>query len=284
MKRKILYILAAFGGLFFLNGCTSLVLTGMVAPTVENLQKQKDVDLVCEGAPSFLLMIDSMLASRPEDTRLLVTATQAYGAYTAALTVCGRQQRAEVLSEKAREYGLELLAQLGLCQGPKVPLDVMRQNLRRFGKADVPTLFWGAYGWAVWLQYQNGAPAALSDILRVEEIMLRVVELDEGFYHGSAHLFLGMYYGGRPAMVGGKPALSKEHFTRALALSDRRFLAVQVAYAESYARTVFDLDLFRGLLHEVLEYDLENSPDLYLANQVAKRQAAQLLQEMELYF
>ncbi len=274
----------AFGALFFLSGCASLVMTRMVGPTVENLQQQKDVDLVCEGAPSFLLMIDSMLASEPENRKLLITATQAYGAYTAALDVCGRQERARVLSEKAREYGLSLLVQAELCKGRKVPVDAMRQNLKKYGRADVPSLFWGAYGWAVWLQYQGGAPAALSDFLRVEQIMLRVIELDEGFYHGSAHLFLGMYYGSRSAMLGGKPELSQYHFRRALELSNRQLLATQVAYAQSYARTVFDLELYRSLLQEVLDFELENRPDLYLANQVAKRQAVQLLQEMELYF
>ncbi len=272
------------GALVFLNGCTSLVITKLVGPTVENLQKQKDVDLVCEGAPSFLLMIDSMLASNYDDEELLITATQAYGAYTAALDVCGRKERAQVLSEKAREYGLALLGQAGVCKGRREPLDVMRRSLQSFGRSDVPALFWGAYGWAIWLQYENGTPAALSDFLRVEQIMLRVVELDEGFYHGSAHLFLGMYYGSRSAMLGGKPELSKYHFGRALELSSRQLLATQVAYAQSYARTVFDLELYRSLLQEVLEYRLENNPDLYLANQVAKRQAQQLLQEMELYF
>lgn len=267
-----------------LGGCASLVITRVVGPSLDNLQKQKDVDLVCEGAPSFLLMLDSLLASKSTDRKLLITATQAYGAYTAALDVCGRQDRAAVLSEKSREYGLGLLIQAGAWEGREVPVDAMRQNLQGFGKTDVPSLFWGAYGWAVWLQYQSGAPAALSDFLRVEQIMLRVVELDEGYYHGSAHLFLGMYYGSRSAMLGGKPELSQYHFRRAMELNNRQLLATQVAYAQSYARTVFDLDLYRALLQEVLDYELENRPDLYLANQVAKRQARQLLQEMELYF
>ncbi|MEN8256243.1 MAG: TRAP transporter TatT component family protein [Thermodesulfobacteriota bacterium] len=284
MKWKIQRLFMVFCAMFFLSGCTSLMITRVVSPTVENLQKQKDVDLVCEGAPSFLLMIDSMLTSNSDDTDLLITATQAYGAYIAALDVCGRKERATVLSEKSREYGLRLLVQAGVCKSCKVPVDAMRQNLQKFGKSDVPSLFWGAYGWAVWLQYQYGSPAALSDFLRVEQIMLRVVELDEGYYHGSAHLFLGMYYGARSAMLGGKPEQGKEHFRRALELSERQLLATHVAYAQSYARTVFDLDLYRDLLHEVLEFKLEDRPDLYLANQVAKRQARQLLQEMELYF
>lgn len=274
----------ALAAMFLLSGCTSLVISQVVSPTVANLQRQKDVDLVCEGAPSFLLMIDSLLAANPDDEKLLVMATQAYGAYVATLDVCERKGRARALSEKARDYGLGLLAQAGVNKAGHVAVDAMAENLQGFGRSDVDSLFWGAYGWAVWLQYQGGAPAALTDLLRVEQIMLRVVELDEGFYNGGAHLFLGIYYGSRSAMLGGKPKLSQYHFKRALALSKRELLATQVAYAQSYARMAFDLDLYRSLLQEVLDFKLENRPDLYLANQVAKRQARQLIDEIELYF
>lgn len=284
MKREIKGIFMALAAMFLLSGCTSLVISQVVSPTVANLQRQKDVDLVCEGAPSFLLMIDSLLAANPDDEKLLVMATQAYGAYIATLNVCGRKGRARALSEKARDYGLTLLAETGIAQENKVAVDVMAQNLQNFGKSDVASLFWGAYGWAVWLQYQGGAPVALTDLLRVEQIMLRVVELDEGFYNGGAHLFLGIYRGSRSAMLGGKPKLSQYHFKRALELSNRELLATQVAYAQSYARMAFDLDLYRSLLQEVLDFKLENRPDLYLANQVAKRQARQLIDEIELYF
>ncbi len=271
-------------GLLLLSGCSSLIVTNVMEPTIDNLQQQKDVDLVCEGAPSFLLMLDSMLASEPDNVKLLTLASQAYGAYTAALHTCGRPERAEVLSVKARDYGLALLGRVGACQDNKADLDELTVNLRRLDSSDVASLFWGGSGWATWLQFQHGSPEALADLLRVEQIMLRVVELDEGFYHGGAHLFLGIYYGGRPLMFGGKPELARHHFDRALALSDRQFLAVQVAYAGSYARAVFDEELYRRLLEEVLDFDLENRPDLYLINQVAKRQARDLLQEAEQYF
>jgi hypothetical protein len=282
-KRKLSLISGAV--LFLLTGCTSLVVGTVVEPAVENLQKQTDLELVCEGAPAYLLMIDSLLADNPASDSLLLTATRSYGSYTTALAACGRPERAVSLSARSKTLGLTLLAKtLEISAAGGYAADELDRALAGCSKNDVPPLFWGGFGWALWLQYQGGSPAALADLVKVEQIMLRVVELDEGYYQGAAHLFLGSYYGARPQMLGGRPEEARAHFERALALSGRRFLPVQVALAETYARTMFDRELFEQLLREVTAFPLETAPDLALANQVAKKRAAELLADVDRYF
>ncbi|MBI5558410.1 MAG: hypothetical protein HY885_12310 [Deltaproteobacteria bacterium] len=278
-------IIAGGAALLCLGGCASLVINSVIEPAVENLQKQTDLDLVCEGAPAYLLMIDSMLADNPESRRLLLTAAQSYASYTTAMAACGRKDRAVAISEKARNYSLRLLADcLGFSEKKGYTAEELRTALTSCSSHDVPALFWGGYGWALWLQYQEGSPAALAALAKVEQIMLKVVELDEGYYHGAAHLFLGSYYGARSQLLGGKPLESLHHFHRALLLTDRQFLPAQVAFAETYARTTFDRVLFEKLLQEVLVFPLESRPDLALANQIAKKKAAQLRGDIDLYF
>jgi hypothetical protein len=268
-----------------LAGCTSFVVSTVVEPAVDNLQKQTDLELVCEGAPAYLLMIDSLLVDNPENRRLLLTATQSYSSYTTALAACGRTERAALLSKKAKNYAFVLLnGCLHLAAEKGSSLDDLHAALASCSRSDVPSLFWGGYGWALWLQYQAGAPASLAALVKVEQIMQRILQLDEGYYHGAAHLFLGSYYGSRPEMLCGKPAASRTHFERALELGDHQFLAAQVAFAETYARTVFDRELFEQLLREVMDFPLESRPDFALANQVAKKKAGQLLADIDRYF
>lgn len=278
------FILAGMA-ICLLAGCTSLVVSTVVEPAVDNLQKQTDLELVCEGAPAYLLMVDSLLADNPASRRLLLTATRSYSSYTTALAACGRTERAALLSEKAKNYALVLLdGCLHLADEKGYSLDDLHGALASCSRSDVPSLFWGGYGWALWLQYQAGAPASLADLVRVEEIMKRILQLDEGYYHGAAHLFLGSYYGSRPEMLGGKPGESRTHFERALELGDHQFLPAQVAFAETYARTVFDRELFEQLLREVIDFPLASRPDFALANQVAKKKAGQLLADVDRYF
>ena len=277
-RLAALLLLAAF----LSQGCASLVLPPLVGPVVKNLNRQSDLELVCDGAPSYLLLLDSLLVSKPDDTRLLLHGAQAYTAYASLMPECGRPERAAVLGERARAYGLRLLdTHKDLAGAEQMPLAGFSDALASVGPGEVEKLFWGGYSWATWIGFSKGAPAAVADLPRVEQLMLRVLALDEGFYHGGAHLFLGIYHGSRPVLLGGRPEVSRSHFERALALGKRRFLPTLVAYAEYYARQTFDRELYVRLLEEALAFDLSLAPDLTLPNVLARRRAQKMLAKVE---
>lgn len=271
------------GGLLLLSGCASRVILPVVRPVLENLNQQSDLELVCEGAPSFLLMIDSLVAADPENPRLLLSATQAHASQATIMPECGRPGRANAFATKARQYGLRLLARHpGLAHAAELPASAFNETL--LAPVPVPVLFWSATAWATWIGQQQGAPDAMADLPKVEQLMLAVLRRDEGFHQGGAHIFLGIYHGARPAVLGGKPELARAHFERALTLGHRRFLPGLVAYAEHYAKATLDRDLFVSLLNEVLAFDLTAAPKLTLANQAAKRRANRLLERVDEYF
>lgn len=250
---------------------------------VEGINQQTDLELVCDGSASYLLLLDSLLVGKPDNTTLLINSTKAYSAYVMAIPECGRPERSAILSEKSREYGLRLLRiKNGINRADS--LDVMSEKLGSSGKGDVEALFWGAYGWANWISYQQGSPAAVIDLPKIEMIMKKVVELDGTFYNGGAHLFLGIYYSLKPAIYGGDPDASRNHFEKALTISHRRFLPVQVAFANNYAKMVFDRELYEHLLKEVLTFDISTAPDMTLGNVVAQKQAKKLLEGIDDYF
>jgi len=285
VKQFILRIVILFFVISGTGGCAKMAMNSMIGPAVENLQRQNDLDLVCEGTSSFLLLLDSMLESDPDDEHLLMTSTQAFSAYATALDVCGRPERAATVSGKAKKYGLALLAgNQDLQPIDTMELSALQEALTKLTVKDSAALFWAGNGWATWIRYQKGSPAALADLVKVELIMRRVIELDETLYHGGAHLFFGAYFGSKPPMLGGKPEESRIHFEKALAISQREFLPAQLAYAQIYARMMYDRDLFSQLLQEVLDFPIEKRPDIALANQTAKRKASQLLEQVDRYF
>jgi tetratricopeptide (TPR) repeat protein len=269
----------------FAAGCATLVIDPLVDPLTKSLQRQTDLQLVTDGTPTLLLMLDGFLAEHPDNTKLLLAATQAYSAYASTLQEFGNTERAVVLSAKAKKYSTALL-RLPPAAGNKPPkaLADFSKHLQSFTKRDVPSLFWGGYGWATWIKLQDGAPAALADLPKVEQIMRRVLALDESYYYGAAHIFLGYYYGSLPPMLGGKPAESRRHFERALQIADRRFLLAQVTFAESYARQTFDRELFKDLLTEVIDYQGQAGSDLASSNALAKLRAQKLLDHIDDYF
>lgn len=261
-----------------LSSCASYLTATFVEPTVSNLKQQTDLQLVCEGAPAYLLMIDSMIASSPENKNLLRTGTQSYSAYAGALSECsGSDQRITAISDKAHLYGINLLQQF-------LPIQEMNSNkfdqqLLKLDKDDVPFVFWGTLGWITWVQGQSGSPAAMADLVVIEKIMSRLLQLDETFEAGSIHLFFGGYYASKPVLFGGKPELSRIHFEKALKISDRKFLLIQTTYAATLARQTQDEELHNGLLEEVVGFPVDSAPEFALSNRIAVKKARTLLED-----
>jgi hypothetical protein len=84
-------------------------------------------------------------------------------------------------------------------------------------------------------------------------------------------------------MYGGKPEVSRKHFERALTLNKRLFLLTHVSYAQTYARIIFDRELYLKLLTEVIEQPLADS-EIASSNKLAKVIAEKLINQVDEYF
>ncbi len=274
--RRLTYIALGLT-LLLLSSCTKMITKAVVTPAVNNIQQQTDIQLVCDGAPSYLLMVDAMVAGNPEDEDFLRIGSQSFIGYVNALNQCeSSKEKIRVNSDKAKLYGLRLLDQTtSLLKEPKA----FNSNLQKTSKGDVPSLFWGGYGLLTWIQQQNGSPAAMAKLITVEKIMQRVLELDETYQGAGAHLFFGGYLATKPALLGGNPEKARLHFEQALKIGERKFLLTQVTYAKTFARSKFDQKLHDSLLKEVLEFDLNSAPEFGLSNRIAQEKAKELLEE-----
>lgn len=274
----LLPIICVFCLLCGLSSCASLINNTVIKPAVGNLQQQQDIGLVCEGAPAYLLMLDSMLVSSPENQNLLLTAAQSYSAYAAALEECGgTDQRIDAIVMKSRLYGVKLLNTIfPVAKGPDLAFD---KHLAALTSSDVPYVFWGASGWLTWILRQKGSPEAIADIVLIEKLMARLLALDESFQGGSIHLFFGAYHAAKPEMFGGRPDLSASHFEKALAISKRRFLLIHTTFAATLARMTMNRELHDQLLQEVVAFPLESAPEFGLSNRIAVNRAKRLLDE-----
>ena len=64
---------------------------------------QEDPELVRDGVPTLLLLLDSMVVSSPDDPDILGTAAELYAVYGVAFV--DDRQRAKTLTARARELG-----------------------------------------------------------------------------------------------------------------------------------------------------------------------------------
>jgi tetratricopeptide (TPR) repeat protein len=276
--------------LFLLSAClpNKKLTVGATATLLQEVasasSKQSDLRILREGMPAYLMLMDGMIQAWPDNDQLLIAGAQSYSSFASLFVEDRDEAYAQVLYARGKEYALRSLEIRGLKNPLQRPFDDFKEALRRLGKKDVSYLFWSATCWANWIRLNLDSMEALSELPKVEWMMQRVLELDEGFYYGGPHLFMGIWYASRPKIAGGDLKKAQEHFMKALDLGQGKFLMAYVYYAKYYARKMMDKELFISTLQKALETPAETSPDLILINTVAKKEAKELLSQVGDYF
>ena len=269
-----------------LTGCASLVSSAgsrMAQSLGEAVASSNDPQTVHDGLPAYLLLVDGMIAGDPSNPELLLSGARLYSSYATAFV--SDPERTQRLATKGRDYGWQ-----GLCRSQRqtcgiwsAPYEEFASAVERLARDDVPALFGCAAAWATWIQANRSDWVAVADKARVELMMQRVVTLDERFERGAAHLYLGVLDTLLPAALGGKPEEGRQHYERALDLSEGRNLMAKTLLARDYARLVFDRELHDRLCREVTEAD-PREPGLTLSNVLAIEEAQRLLASANDYF
>lgn len=282
----MLKIIAAAVILLQLNACASLVssATSKMADNItQAMLNQNDPATVRDGAPAYLLMIDGLISGDPENVDLLLGGAKLYGAYAGAFVE--DEARARRLAEKSFDYAKRALCLdvKRLCDALGDRLDEFVLKLEKTRKSDIKVIYGLAEAWAGWIRVNASDWNAIADISRLKALLRRCVELDERFEGGGAHMYLGVLESQLPAALGGKPELGRQHFERALEISEGKNLMVSLLMAQYYARLVFDRELHDSLLTKVKAAEADY-PGYTMINMLAKQQAEQLLAESDSFF
>lgn len=245
--------------------------------------EQDDALIVRDGGPAYLIAIDGLIEGDPSNQTLLLSGSRLYAAYASAFVDDG--ERARRLTTRALGYGERALClrEPKLCDVSIGSFDDFAEQLASTDAGDLPALYGFGSAWAGWVQAHSSDWGAIAQLPKLQALMERVVSLDEDYEEGGAHLYLGVLYTLRPASLGGKPELGREHFERAIALSGGRNLMAKLLYAQQYARLVFDQELHDRLLQEVIDAETR-ARGFTLSNTLAQSRARVLLAESEEYF
>ena len=272
--------------IFLLSGCNTLVRSA-TSDLADNLalaiQNQNDPDTVRQGAPAYLIMIDSFIQGSPDDINLLVAGSSLYGSYAGAFAA--EPARSQRLTDKSKQYAQHAFC-VKLpkhCKMAEYRFPEFEKTLQKINQQDLAVLnAWGV-AWAGWIQSRTDDWSAIADIPKVKAIMLRVVELDPGWDKGNAQLYLGVLNSFLPEAMGGNPKLAKSYFDSAISYSEGKNLMVKTLYARYYARMVFNQEFHDKLLREVLESPA-TEPGLTLIITLATELARKRLDESSDFF
>ena len=241
-----------------------------------------DPELIREAIPFGLKTYEGLLEVSPEHEGILLASASGFTAYAYMLQddadqldqtdlVQARElrDRARKLYLRGRDYALRGLE----VEHPHFTAILMtdRQSaIAMTTKDDVPYLYWAGASWAGALSAAKDDLNLIAELPTAGALVGRVLELDETYDLGAAHEFFISYEGSRP---GGSAEQAREHYRRALEISQGKRASVHLALAESVTVQEQNLAEFQALIAAALAVDPDQVPELRLANIIAQRRA-----------
>lgn len=280
---KVRFIPALATLILLMSGCQSMI-TGPLSDSISSaILNQDDPQLVREGAPAYMLLIEGMINESPNNGALLIGGAKLFGAYSTVFAE--EQKRARMMANKALNFSERAicLKKKAFCNASSMSYKQLKPLIDKLGKGDIEVLYTFATSWAGVIQLNTDSWKYIGQLAQVQLLLEKVVALDDTYEGGQPHIYLGVLHSQIPPAQGGNPERGRQHFERAIELSKGRDLMAKVMYAENYARLMYDQELHDRLVNEVLKAD-PHAPGLTLTNVIAQQQARELKASAKEYF
>ena len=255
----------------------------MAANLSAAILNQDDPETVRDGAPAYLLMLDSFVQGAPDDAAMLAAAAELYAAY--GVLFVDDEQRADRLTSRALSYAQQSLcvSNRSVCEMQQDSFKEFESALTKLDKKDAPSLYTLSLASIAFIKVHSDDWGAMAKLPHVKSALKKVQELDPQYNAVQVEHFLAVLNTIRPPALGGDFEAGKAHYERAMALSEGKDLSVSVDYARYYARTLYDRDLHDRLLKDVMSAE-PNQDGYTLFNTLAQREAQILLDAADEYF
>ncbi len=237
--------------------------------------------------PPYLQYMDNLILPVSPDL-LYYRLSGAYYGYAFCFVEDTDKKEASSLYLKGRDYALTELKRYRIFFTAMTYESTMKEFKASlpasFDKKHIQGLYWAAMNWAGWVNLNLDKPEALADLPKVEAMLEFVILLDGSYNSGSAYAALGALHANRTKEEGGNPERAKDEFDASFTYSGNSVLPFHVMYAQYYARQIQDKELFKKTLTTVLETPANTYPDNTFMNEVARKKAKVLLDNIDTYF
>lgn len=268
------------------SGCASLV-SSAASGFADNLSaavvNQTDPETVRDGAPAYMLLLDSLLEGNPDDPMLLAAAANLYASYGAVFA--DEPARAARLTERARGYASRAMCNVfePACAWESIDYEEYEASLSSLRERQAEVVYAYGVAWLAYIRTHSDDWGALARLPHMEALLTRYIEIAGGEAEATVYTYLGILATLRPPALGGEPEKGRRYFERAIELGGGKDLSAMVEYARGYARPLYERDLHDRLLGEVLAAD-PVVPGYTLTNVLAQRDARALLASADDYF
>ncbi len=299
LGRSALSALALAG--LLASGCSirKLAINGLadaLASAGDVYASDNDPELVEQALPFSLKTIEALIVESPGNLSLLLSACSGFTQYSYAFVQARAERlelddyreserqrdRAVALFLRARDYCLQALEKdhPGIGERLRVEPEAAATEI---DASQIDLLYWTGASWGAAMSAGAHRLDVVADLPAVQAMMRRVLALDGRYDDGAVQEVL-ISLESLPEAMGGSPERARNFFERAVELSGGHSAAPYVSLASGVVVAEQGRAEFIELLEAALAVDPDEVPERRLANLVAQRRAALLLERIDEYF
>jgi hypothetical protein len=268
------------------GGCASLMssaATGLAENLSSAVLNQNDPETARAALPAYMVLLDGILESDPDDPELLAAAATMYATY--GTIFADDELRASRLTTRGRGYALRAMCNSyeASCNWPELNYDEFVASVQGVPAKHADMLYTYGFASLAFLRAHASDMNSLAELPEIEALFFHYFDIAADQVTPSTHTYMGIMLTLRPPALGGNPELGREHFEKAIELSGGRDLGAKVEFARGYAKLMYDRELHDRLLNDVLAADPEEY-GLTLSNILAQEDAVIMLEEADDYF
>lgn len=275
---------------------------GLIARGAASLQRHWDLQLVGDAMPGAIVQLEGIYATLPDESRVGLELMRAYISYGFGW-IEDLAERAEMEGDLDRQTQHLTRAKLLYLRARDIGLDHLRSqdheleasvaagaraleahlNAEYTDRADVPLLLWTGYAWGLAIKAGTDDPELVLQVPMARALVARAVALDESYFDYGGVAFLAAMSAAATEETGGDPDAGRALFEHAMEETDGEIFTIPLLYASTYAVTTGDRELYERLLRSIVEGG-DPRPESRLANRLAQRRAARMLERVDEFF
>jgi hypothetical protein len=254
--------------------------------TVEN-----DLDLVRDASPFYLKLSESVLREQPSHAALAESVAAGFTQYAYAFVAFEADRieaadaraaerlrtRAAKLYQRAQQHAMTALEHHhpGLLAALR---DETSNHLPVLKPEHVGLAYWAAAAWGGWISLSKDNPDVVADLPLTVRLAHLAWRTEPNWGQGTLTGLLATFESSR---AGGQPAQALTWFDQAIAQSQGRSAGAFLGKAEGYALPAGNRELFEQLINQALAVQEAPGSALTLSNEVMRRRAAWLLENVD---
>ena len=285
------------GSLSAVTGCSTRrwvvhEMTDVMQTGIAVQEQDTDLEMIEAALPANIKLLETLLASSPENKTLLILLSRYYASYAfgflefdlekaelVEFETVGDQEVKHLRNRlssyylKGAEYAMRVLEfRHADSRKQLAALASSAELIKSTDKKDVPALFWYGFNLSGYVNLNRDSIRAVSRAHLVEKLMQRVLELDPSYFYDSAHLILMAYYASRPPMMGGNLDKALTHHQALDQAREQKFLLNDLLFARYYLYQKQDRKAFIRILTDI-ENKASRIGEYRLYNAIAAKRA-----------